>query len=105
MDNTFYSKLLTWIANDKLVMFYKSARWRKLRQQRMRLDNNECQLCKHEGKYHKAEMVHHKIHVRDNPMLALDMDNLMSLCNECHNREHPEKLILNEKKFVNEERW
>ncbi|MEC1547497.1 HNH endonuclease [Bacillus rugosus] len=30
-------------------------------------------------------------HKRDHPELALTLENLVSLCNPCHNRRHPEK--------------
>ena len=35
-----------------------------------------------------ATVVHHKRYLRDRPDLALNLDNLESLCNECHYREH-----------------
>ncbi|MBQ8954820.1 MAG: HNH endonuclease [Clostridia bacterium] len=40
---------------------------------------------------HRAEMVHHIIPLEERPDLALNIDNLRSLCNECHNKKHPEK--------------
>lgn len=39
----------------------------------------------------RATMVHHMIPLEERPDLALDLDNLRSLCDECHNRRHPEK--------------
>ncbi len=42
-------------------------------------------------KPNRAVMVHHIIPVEERPDLALDLNNLRSLCSECHNREHPEK--------------
>ena len=36
-------------------------------------------------------MVHHIIPLEERPDLALDMDNLASSCDICHNQEHPEK--------------
>ena len=39
----------------------------------------------------RAELVHHMIPLEERPDLALDLDNLRSLCSECHNRRHPEK--------------
>ncbi|MGX7099438.1 HNH endonuclease [Globicatella sanguinis] len=107
INTEFLNKLLSWIRDDKLVKFYQSKPWRDLRTRRLKHDNFECQLCKAEGKATKADMVHHIEHVRDNPIKALDFDNLLSLCNACHNKEHPEKLIdhIKNKKFTNEERW
>ena len=39
----------------------------------------------------RATMVHHIKSIEERPDLALDLDNLRSLCSECHNVEHPEK--------------
>mgnify|MGYP001491951708 CR=1 FL=1 len=40
-----------------------------------------------------ATTVHHILHVENRPDLALDDDNLLSVCAACHNREHPERFI------------
>lgn len=70
-------------------------------------DNKECQKCKSRGQFSKATCVHHKKHLKDHPELALVDNNLESLCDACHNEEHPEKLQQQKKsnKFINEERW
>ncbi len=72
-------------------------------------DNYECQKCKEKVKYSKADCVHHIIHLKDNPYLALESSNLISLCNECHNLEHPEKLNkmikMNKKEPITTEIW
>ena len=101
------NKLYQWIEQDNLIRFYHSSKWREVRATRMKIDNFECQSCKSIGKYSKAEMVHHIIHVKDNPELALSLSNLVSLCNQCHNKAHPEKLKdnISKNKFMNEERW
>ena len=39
----------------------------------------------------RATMVHHVISINDRPDLALDLGNLRSLCEACHNKKHPEK--------------
>ncbi|EOV5978225.1 hypothetical protein ACN95B_002798 [Listeria monocytogenes] len=39
------------------------------------------------------------------PELALVLSNLVCVCKVHHNREHPEKLQKQKKKFENEERW
>jgi len=38
-----------------------------------------------------ATEVHHIAHVDTAPELAWDLDNLISLCHACHNKQHPEK--------------
>ena len=101
-------KLLNYIKSNQLMKFYKSKEWMSLRQKALKRDNNECQLCKADGKYHAAECVHHIKEVKLFPLLALTLSNLQSLCNKCHNKVHDRTGIhLREqgKKFQNEERW
>jgi len=87
--------------------FYKTGAWKAKRKDILERDNNECQKCKKKGKYHKAECVHHIKHLKAAPSLALEDTNLISLCNTCHNEEHPEKLNRFESKvkFISAERW
>lgn len=108
-------ELTNWIRElyktGNIKKFYNSKTiWRPVRLERLRIDNYECQKCKARGKYRKATTVHHIKHLDKYPWLALVINNLVSLCNECHNEEHPEKLIKyqkkrNKDKFVNEEKW
>ena len=84
--------------------FYKTKEWRKKRLEILSRDNYECQHCKRDGKQSQAQTVHHIVHLRDDRSLALTDDNLISLCNACHNVEHPEKLKKN-KAEIHEERW
>jgi len=88
--------------------FYHTTAWRKTRKIVLRRDNFECQECKRQGKYSKATTVHHKKHLKDRPDLALDLNNLESLCNPCHNKEHPERFenfYQEKKKPFTPERW
>lgn len=85
--------------------FYRTSAWGKKRAEVLERDNFECQLCKLAGRYSKATMVHHIKHYKDFPELALDSDNLISLCNACHEKQHPERNFKNENKSVHSERW
>lgn len=86
--------------------FYKSSPWLLKRVEILERDNYECQHCKQQGLYSKADCVHHIKHLGDSPELALVDENLISLCNYCHSVVHPEKLKANESnKFTNIERW
>lgn len=99
-------KLLGYIKQGLYIKFYRSPEWRAKRKEIMRRDNNECQHCKRQGKFSPGECVHHIKHLKDHPLLGLDNDNLVTLCNACHNVEHPEKLRREEPEgFINEERW
>ena len=73
--------------------FYKSSVWEKKRLEILERDNYECQVCKEGGGFAPATTVHHLKHLEDRPDLALDNDNLVSVCAACHNREHPERFI------------
>lgn len=73
-------------------------------------DNNECQICKRNGRHTKAVIVHHIKHLDDHWELRLDPDNLESVCFQCHENEHThERKRFKDKdrseEYSNEERW
>ncbi|KNE19662.1 HNH endonuclease [Virgibacillus pantothenticus] len=71
--------------------FLNSAAWIRCRTLALIRDHYLCQHCLRNKIIKLAEMVHH-IKPRDEyPELALTLDNLISLCNACHNKEHPER--------------
>ena len=89
------------IEKDELWRFYKSSEFMRLREEVLREQHYECQICRAEGKIVKATIVHHIYHVRDYPQYALSkyvidengekQKNLISVCLPCHNRVHTEK--------------
>ncbi len=84
--------------------FYHTTEWKRKRKEVLRRDRCTCQRCRQRGKYTRATTVHHVLHLRNVPELALEDENLISLCNECHEALHPEK----HKKRLNivtEEKW
>ena len=72
---------------------YNTPRWKKLRAAKI-MDNPLCEICEREGRTTPAQHVHHIISFMDGftadecDRLAYDYDNLMSLCVECHRKEH-----------------
>ena len=52
--------------------FYKSAAWKRARQQVITRSNGLCERCKARGIYKPGYIVHHKEYV----------------CEDCHNKEH-----------------
>lgn len=105
MDTEIVQWLRTLIQHNNVKAFYNCELWKHKRREALKRDNNECQKCKAKGLYSAADCVHHKQHVKKHPELALDLENLISLCNSCHDEEHPEKLHKSKHKFINEERW
>lgn len=67
--------------------FYNTKTWRKLAEY---YRNKHYYLCEQCGNY--ATEVHHRIHLNknniSNPSIALNEDNLILLCHDCHNKEH-----------------
>ena len=72
--------------------FYHSREWREIRPIVLSRDHHECQDCRRAGRYSRGTTVHHILRLEDRPDLALTLDNLVTLCATCHNREHPDKL-------------
>jgi 5-methylcytosine-specific restriction enzyme A len=104
-DNEIYNWIIKLIKHNNIKAFYNSGAWLHKRADALDRDNNECQNCKAKGLFSPANCVHHKKHVKKYPELALDLDNLISLCNSCHDVEHPEKFNNKPKPQLNQERW
>lgn len=77
--------------------FYHTAAWKRIRQAALMRDGGMCQACMERLRAgtgfrpRRATMVHHVIPISERPDLALELDNLRSLCAACHAAEHPEK--------------
>ena len=70
---------------------YNNTAWRKLRNSYLKL-HPLCENCLKEGKVVPAEDVHHKRSPFQkgeiNWTLLMEVENLQSLCKECHGKEH-----------------
>ena len=71
--------------------FYTSTAWKNKREAILSRDGYMCRNCKRYGRQRPATTVHHIKHFDEYPELALESDNLISLCEACHNLMHPEK--------------
>lgn len=94
------------------LRFYNQSAWRGVngvRKKVLNRDNNECQWCKKEGIVNTKELeIDHIIELEYcSYELALDMDNLRTLCRSCHNKRHDrfEHREVRFNKFKNDERW
>lgn len=68
--------------------FYKSKKWVVKREKILKRDKYECQNCRRYYKTKQATTVHHIYFYEDFAELGLQNWNLISLCNECHNKMH-----------------
>ncbi|MEQ6353949.1 HNH endonuclease signature motif containing protein [Lysinibacillus sp. M3] len=113
-----------YVTDEQKSKFYSSYTWRKLRQQIKERDNFECQECKRNGlvfidtfemnksgRRKKIKLiVHHKLELQDRPDLALDVDNLETLCVNCHNKLHDRYFKFaswqpKRNRFADDEKW
>ena len=93
-------------------LFYHWGEWQHLRMEVLRMDHQECQLCRAKGRYRGAKIVHHVKHLRDRPDLALSVwdgeeRQLLSVCKTCHEQLHPEcqRQRVKTAAPLTEERW
>ena len=100
--------------------FYNSSNWKRKRIEILIRDHFECVDCRKrvtttpltklhgwQKRIHVAKQVHHIIELKERPDLALENDNLVSLCIMCHNIRHgrdPFKMA-KEKKTTWDELW
>lgn len=68
--------------------FYKSGKWKHLRKVILQRDGFMCQVSKRYGKHIQADTVHHIFPRDEFPEYRYQSWNLISICNEVHNRLH-----------------
>lgn len=77
---------------DWAETFYKSKAWQACRHTAWARDGGLCQDCLKSGLFVAAEEVHHIVPLTPenimNPEVALNLDNLVSVCREHHKERH-----------------
>ena len=72
--------------------FYTSPAWKQCARGYRRSVGGLCERCKAKGLIVPAEEVHHKVHLTpaniNRPEIALNWENLIALCKDCHMKEH-----------------
>jgi 5-methylcytosine-specific restriction endonuclease McrA len=72
--------------------FYKSKQWQIARETAIKRDRYLCVDCLRRDMVTPAEEVHHIIELTpeniNDPSISLNLDNLVSLCRECHKARH-----------------
>ena len=76
--------------------FYSSGAWKAVRELAKRRDHYLCVDCFRAGKIKPAEEVHHIVpltpeNIHD-PNITLRLDNLKSLCKDCHKKYDPRRV-------------
>lgn len=100
--------------HEQRAMFYNSQEWRELREQALARDNYECQWCKAEGRVTTTDAILEVDHIKEleyHPELAMELDNLRTLCKDCHNKRHhrmnysTQKFKRKHNRWESDERW
>ena len=80
------------MARDFAKAFYNSKAWLDTRQWVLHRDGMICRECIKRGRVVPAAEVHHIIHLTPDNIcdtsITMNMDNLVSLCRDCHFEEH-----------------
>lgn len=80
------------VMKDFAKRFYKSKAWQRTRAVAWARDKGLCVDCMKRGLITPAEEVHHIKELTtdniDDPRVTLNLDNLVSLCRECHQARH-----------------
>ena len=81
--------------NPAIESFYTSWLWRNCRQSFLESRGHLCEACKAKGMIVPATQVHHKTPITpdnlNDPRVTLNHDNLMALCDDCHQEQHRKK--------------
>ena len=124
--NYYYSdianKIREWIANDNIIRFYQSSKWRVLRAEVLQDNHNECEISRNVGIVNTSTdgklEIHHILFIENYPHYALDRyiyingkmyQNLFLITTSLHSILHQRTNKINEKKdnktIVSNERW
>lgn len=80
------------MAKDFSRAFYASSDWEHARNAALTRDAHLCQHCLAQGEITPAVMVHHITELTpanvNDPDVATNLDNLVSLCDRCHKKVH-----------------
>lgn len=82
---------MTYRDNPEIFKRYNSKKWKKVRNIKL-AEYPFCERCLEKGLYVPAYIIHHKEYITDlnysDADVFFNLDNLESLCIDCHNKEH-----------------
>lgn len=87
-ENIRYYKETTYDRDKKYNKFYKSKEWIKGRQLAIVRDHALCRDCLDKDVITPYNTVHHIVPIKKDWSKRLDIDNLICLCESCHQKRH-----------------
>ncbi|WP_286680113.1 HNH endonuclease signature motif containing protein [Tepidanaerobacter sp. EBM-49] len=83
-----YDTEIRYKRDKKYHDFYNSLEWEKVRQAAVARDHALCQDCLKQHRIKPYDTVHHIEPIKDNWGKRLDLNNLICLCESCHQERH-----------------
>lgn len=87
-ENIRYYKQTTYDRDSKYNKFYKSKEWIKGRQLAIVRDHALCRDCLDKDVITPYNTVHHIVPIKEDWSKRLDIDNIICLCESCHQKRH-----------------
>lgn len=72
------------MARSQDKKFYNGKRWKKIRLLALARDQHLCVICRKHGTLSIGTEVDHIIPYQIKPRMAYDLENLQTLCHQCH---------------------
>lgn len=83
-----YDSEIRYKRDKKYHDFYNSPEWERIRQAAIARDHALCQDCLKEHRITPYDTVHHIDPIKSEWNKRLDLDNLVCLCESCHQERH-----------------
>lgn len=87
-QNIRYYKRTTYERDSKYNKFYKSKEWNTVRQLAIVRDHAICKDCLDKNTITPYNTVHHIVPIKEDWSRRLDINNLICLCESCHQKRH-----------------
>ena len=78
------------LRNKEQEKVYHTKQWDIAKRQVALRDNSLCRLCFSNRSWTASQLVHHIVEVEEDSTLIYSADNLISLCESCHQQVHAE---------------
>lgn len=78
------------LRNKEQEKVYHTKQWDIAKRQVALRDNSLCRLCFSNRSWTASQLVHHIVEVEEDSTLVYSADNLISLCESCHQQVHAE---------------
>lgn len=97
-SNTRHKEYKRYRTDDKEQRFYSDPDWIRKREKIKYTDNGQCLLCLNNNDHRVMDTVHHIVELKEDWSKRFEDDNLISLCESCHQVVHRQYKTCEKKK-------